>query len=591
MKKLFSYGCLFKAGLLGFMMILGFRGNVLGKENFIELEEVKIVAPVEKEPREKISQEVKVLDKEDLKMGIEVYSGVELKERGAFGVQADLSMRGSTFEQNLVVFEGIRISDPQTGHHLLNLPFVGKEFLSIEILPGGGSALYGPQGFGGAINFNLEKPKPGLYLSFDYGSYDYRSIEGKIGVSLRSLPIELNLSQTRSNGFIWNRDFEITTFNLFTKDEKKVFFYGFQEKDFGARNFYTTNWNTEWETTKVHLFLFKHGFYGETWGFEPGLIYRIHYDTYLLDRKKPSFYKNTHKSQVFRTNLPVKFETRIAEYIMGIELSYETLKSSRLGDHIRQGMGFYYWIYPKLYDKLFPSMGIRYDSISKEKPIFSYTLGLAYLIFKNLKFRTSFGYSYRIPSFTELYYKSPYVIGNPDLSSEKAWNYEIGFDYKKKNFETGFTLFYRHGKDIIDWIKLGTITQAKNIETLNTLGFTLDGKILLGKIRPFFSYTYLNFRAKELPEARYHGKYLRHNLILGVTGKLAKEIEIAGKLNFRKPFKEEEVCLIDVEIGKNITKNVRLKGWVKNLLDEDYEEIKGIKGIPQWFGVGLEVKI
>lgn len=589
-RRFLSGSCLVITGLSA-LSVLNFYGNVLGAENYITLEEVKVVAPVKRELFEKISQEVKIVEEETLELGPEVYSGVELRERGAFGVQADLSIRGSTFEQNLVVFEGIRISDPQTGHHLMNLPFVGGEFSSIEILPGGGSAIYGPGGFGGAINFNLKKTKPGLEASFDYGSYDYRSIEGKIGVALRNLPIGLNFSQIRSNGFIWNRDFDIKTFNVFTKDEERTFFYGFQEKDFGARNFYTTKWNTEWETIKTHLFLIKQGFYGKTYGFEPSLLYRIHYDTYLLDRKNPSFYKNTHKSQVLRTNLPFKLETRLADHLAGVELSYENLKSSRLGDHVRQGIGIYYFIYPKIYEKLFPSLGIRYDSISKSGPIFSYSLGLAYLLSKDLKFRTSFGFSYRIPSFTELYYWSPYVMGNPNLSHEKAWNYEVGLDYKKRQFEASFTLFYRYGKDIIDWVKVGNLTQANNIETLDTVGFTVDGKVSLERIKPFFSYTYLNLQAKKLPEARYYGNYQRHNFILGVIGRLPGEVEVLGKLNFKKPFKKKEVCIIDLEVGKSLTKNIKLRGWVKNLLDEDYEEIRGVRGIPQWFGIGLDVKI
>lgn len=588
-KRFLSSSFLIITGL-GTLGILGFNENSLKAEDYFVLEEIKVTAPVKREPLERISQEVKVIEEEVLKLGPEIYSGFELRERGVFGVQADLSIRGSTFEQNLVVFEGIRISDPQTGHHLMNLPFTGKEFSSIEILPGGASTLYGPGGFGGAVNFNLKKPKPGFEASFDYGSYDYRALEGRIGFALKNLPISVNFSQVRSNGYIWNKDFDLRTFNVFTKDEKKTFFYGFQEKDFGARNFYTTRWNTEWETTRTHLFLIKHGFYGSSWGFEPGLLYRIHYDTYLLDRRNPSFYKNTHKSQVFRINLPFKLETKLADHLAGMELSYEDLKSSRLGNHVRQGVGIYYFIYPNFYEKLFPSLGIRYDSISKSGPIFSYSLGLAYVVSKELKIRSSFGFSYRIPSFTELYYWSPDVVGNLSLSHEKAWNYEVGFDYKKKQFEASFTLFYRHGKDIIDWVKVGNLIQANNIETLDTVGFTLDGKVSLGRIKPFFSYTYLNLRAEKLPEARYYGNYQRHNFILGLIGTLPRDIEILGKLNFRKPFKKGEVCLIDLEVGKNLNKNIKLRGWVKNLLDENYEEIKGVKGIPQWFGVGFDAR-
>ena len=49
-------------------------------------------------------------------------SGIDLKQRGIDGVQADVAIRGGTFEQTLILIDGIKISDPQTGHHNLNLP-------------------------------------------------------------------------------------------------------------------------------------------------------------------------------------------------------------------------------------------------------------------------------------------------------------------------------------------------------------------------------------------------------------------------------------------------------------------------------------
>lgn len=555
------------------------------------LEEVKVTAPASVETVERVSQEVKVLKEGwELKLGPERFSNLQFRERGEFGVQQDLSIRGSTFEQNLVVFEGIRLSDPQTGHHLMNLPFTQEELSSVELLAGGASALYGPGGFGGAINFNLKKPEKGVFLSGGYGSYDLWEMKGSLGFELGNTPLGINLSQQKSNGFIWNRDFDIRTFNTYVKDQSKLIFYGFQEKDFGARNFYTTKYNTEWEETRTHLFVAKKNFYGNSWFFEPALLYRIHYDTYLLDRNNPDFYKNQHKSQVLRANLPLRVEKRLADYVVGVEASYETLDSSRLGDHVRQGLGAYFWIYPKISDKFFPSLGVRYDSLAKNEDLFSYYLGLAYLINPKLKTRASFSFSYRAPSFTELYYDSPYTKGNPGLSNEKAYNSEIGFDYKTSHVALSGTLFYRTGKDIIDWIKVGAITQAQNIEELKTLGATMDLNIAFNRIKPFLSYTYLNQVAKNLSSARYQGSYLRHNLVGGVYAKLPWDIDLIVSANLRKPYRANEIYLLNLELKKQFKTGVGLSLWGKNLLDEEYEEIKGVKAWPQTFGLRIEFK-
>ena len=574
------------------LFILNVNENIFSAEiplntlEEIKLEEVKVISPAKGQNLEKISQEIKVIKGEELlEFGAEAFSALELKERGAFGVQADISIRGTSFEQNLVSLEGIRLSDPQTGHHLMNLPWEENILESLEILSAGASAVYGPGGFGGVLNFNLKPSAKEYKFLAEYGSYDYRYILGNFGFPI----FNLVFSQKKANGFIWNRDFDIRTFNLYTKDDKKTIFYGFQEKDFGARNFYTTKWDTEWEQTKTHLFLIKKNIYKTNWFSEPALLYRINYDLYLLDRKNPDFYKNTHKSQVFRLNLPLRYERTLADYLLGIDFSYETLESSRLGDHLRKGAGFYFWIYPKIGSKIFLSLGGRYDVITQNKDIFSYNLGFAYLFSPQFKLRSSFGFSYRIPSFTELYYQSPTIKGNLSLSPEKAYNAEAGFDYNKEKITLSGTLFYRYGKDIIDWISKDGIIQAQNIEILKTFGFTVDGSIDLKFCKPFISYTYINQIAKNLPSARYSGSYLRHNFILGISADLPYDFKFFGSLNYRKYYERDNVFLVNLKIKKRLLKHTSFSLWVDNLFDNEYEEIGKVKAPPQWIGTGLEI--
>lgn len=555
------------------------------------LEEVKVVSPAKGQDLEKIGQEVKLIkDKELMEFGAEAFSALELKERGAFGVQADLSIRGTSFEQNLVTFEGIRLSDPQTGHHLMNLPWEDNILDSVEILSGGASAIYGPGGFGGALNFNLKPSAKGYKFLAEYGSYNLTHIYGNLGFFTPFSPFNVIFSQKKADGFIWNRDFDVKTFNIYTKDSQKTIFYGFQEKDFGARNFYTIRWDTEWEQTKTHLFLAKKNIYKTYWFLEPTFLYRINYDIYLLDRTNPDFYKNVHKSQVIRFNLPLRYETSLADYLLGTELSYETLNSSRLGDHLRQEAGFYFWFYPKIGSKFFPSLGVRYDTITKNKDMFSYNISFAYLFNSDFKLRSSFGFSYRIPSFTELYYDSPTIKGNSSLSPEKSYNLEAGFDYNKENLTVSGTVFYRYGKDIIDWISENGIIKAQNIETLKTVGFTLDGSINFKSYKPFISYTYLNQVGEKLLSARYQGSYMRHNLILGVLADLPWNMEFYGSLNYRKYYKRDNVVLANLKIKKEIFENIKISLWIKNLFDEEYKEVGEVKAPPQWIGTGLEVK-
>jgi len=84
---------------------------------------------------------------------------VDLKQRGTDGVQADLSIRGASFGQSLVLLNGLRINDAQTGHHNMDIPIPLEAIARIEVLHGAGSTLYGADAVGGAVNFITASPR------------------------------------------------------------------------------------------------------------------------------------------------------------------------------------------------------------------------------------------------------------------------------------------------------------------------------------------------------------------------------------------------------------------------------------------------
>ncbi|MDO9171648.1 MAG: Plug domain-containing protein, partial [bacterium] len=78
--------------------------------------------------------------------------GVAAGQRQLYGTQADLSIRGSTFEQVRVLLGGMDVGDPQTGHHALDLPLSLADLARLEVLSGQGSVLAGAGAFGGVVN-------------------------------------------------------------------------------------------------------------------------------------------------------------------------------------------------------------------------------------------------------------------------------------------------------------------------------------------------------------------------------------------------------------------------------------------------------
>src|SRR5882672_2107180 len=128
---------------------------------------------------------------------------VDLKERGSEGVQADLSIRGAGFEQSLVLLNGLRINDAQSGHHNMDIPIPLEAVSRIEVLHGAGSTLYGADALGGAVNFITAWPgATEVRARFGVGSFGFNQ-QRLIGSYLgRGLSERVAASRDFSSGFI-----------------------------------------------------------------------------------------------------------------------------------------------------------------------------------------------------------------------------------------------------------------------------------------------------------------------------------------------------------------------------------------------------
>ena len=99
--------------------------------------------------------------------------GVDVRQRGAMGMQTDISIRGGTYNQVAVLLDGINITDPQTGHNSFDFPVNLCDIDRIEVLEGPASRVYGTSSLLGAINNLLDRtwydfgdiPQPGIWLT------------------------------------------------------------------------------------------------------------------------------------------------------------------------------------------------------------------------------------------------------------------------------------------------------------------------------------------------------------------------------------------------------------------------------------------
>ena len=59
--------------------------------------------------------------------------GIDVRQRGPLGAQADISIRGGSQEQIIILLNGINICDPQTGHNAMDLPCDLSDIVRIEV--------------------------------------------------------------------------------------------------------------------------------------------------------------------------------------------------------------------------------------------------------------------------------------------------------------------------------------------------------------------------------------------------------------------------------------------------------------------------
>jgi outer membrane cobalamin receptor len=402
-------------------------------------------------------------------------SSVFLEERGAGGGQADIVLRGGSFEQTLVLLNGFRINDAQTSHHNLDLPVPMEAMDSIQVLEGAGSTLHGVDALSGVVDFLTAAPAhDSLFVRAGGGSFESNE-ETLLGAATRGRwSGRVTAERNFSTGFMADRDYrnEDASAESWTATKLGVsdFIFASSDRAFGANQFYGDY--PSWERTKGWFASARQEVGAHT---VAAFGYRRHTDDFVLFRDDPGAYENNHIDGSWQASLrhTINLSTGNlpagALLLMGLEADGDSIQSYNfsggvrsfaLGVHARnRGAGYVDvdWNPPGKRWNL--SAGAREEIFSGgAQAVFSPQLAGSFRVADTLKLRASGGYGFRIPTYTDLYYSDPTTLGNPNLKPESAWSGDMGADWIASSRMTlSVTGFYSQQHDTIDYVRSATV--------------------------------------------------------------------------------------------------------------------------------------
>ncbi len=514
---------------------------------------VRVIAVIKREEIEKTA----VQNLQDL---LKYIQGVDIRSRGSEGVQADINILGGTFDQTMVLINGINYTDPQTGHHSLNIPVTITQIERIEILQGPGAWSEGSVAYSGAINIITRTPESNsLGLSVAGGSYGYLKASANIGLAsskTKERGWQINGiaggDYSRSDGYVNNTDFKIM--NIYTgivlskaSGHSLRIQTGYQDKAFGANSFYTIAYPEQFEKTRLLLSSAQYLYQNNRWQYSASVYHRVHIDHFELFRyEAPDWYTgdNYHMNRVAGINSKVAYRWgKAGTTVMGAEMRFEQIYSTVLGDLVENPKRVPFedgLEYTKYKDRKIVSFYLRHilqlnrwrftaGLMESQKRLYA-GMAAAYALTPYLETNCWLSNSYRNPTFTDLYYKSPTQSGNIDLKPEEAITGQVGLRFIQARIKASLSAFYRYGYRIIDWTRESQSDQwnASNITNVASYGYELH--FVISPVSEYIteaalSYAWLETRKESWGlHSLYATDYLRHKASFNVNHRIYKNI-------------------------------------------------------------------
>ena len=512
-------------------------------------------------------------------------AGIDVRRQGINGMQSDLYIRGGSFDQTLLLIDGVKVEDPQTGHHTLNMALPLEVIERVEIIKGPAARIFGQNAFTGAINIVTKSNTDRINsVSYKLGSYEQQQVSGTLGAQLSGSTVIGHASVNSSDGYRYNTDFKNQNYFIkgrFKTNANPIEMIGyFTERKFGANQFYNVDAPDQYEETQSSLLGLSTRLKTEKLKITPRAYWKRNQDMYLYIRENPEVYRNLHISNKLGMQVNASYSSSAGISGVGIDVAKVFMTSTNLGERERVMANLFvehrFSIANNSLD-ITPGVSVNYFTDFKFHAFPGVDIG--YAINDKLKAYANIGYTYRVPTYTDLYYVGPNDLGNEKLVPEKALSEEIGLKYFGINFNAYVAIFNRSSDNLIDYTRENEDDkwEATNLKSLSSTGaeLNLSSQFKSGLFAQNISlgYTYLDENLNDIKAAysKYVVNSLTHHFTATVRSQFMKNLSQSIIYKFAERSSGTSYSVVDVQATLTIS-DLELSIIGNNIFDAEYNE-------------------
>ncbi len=521
-------------------------------------------------------------------------ASVDVRARGVGGVQTDFSVRGANFGQLLVLVDGVRLNDAQSGHHNGDIPVPLEAVERIEVLYGPGSSLHGADAFGGTVNV-VTRASASPSLTVEGGSFGLAGGSGQAGFGRGSVSGLVSASGSRSSGFMYDRDFATATTRVrATVADRTTVSLSLLRNAFGANNFYGGNApSREWTNQTLLTAEHRVGTMGG-WALTADASYRTHGDRFVFNQTRPELSDNRHRTHATIASVSAGREALGGSTVaLGVEGGADWVRSTNLGDHQTSRASVFGEYRQPLGTRAQLDAALRMDRYDEFGTAWNPSLGAGWWPAARLRLRASAGRALRVPTFTERYYSDPANLARADVGPETAWAGEGGADvFLPRDWVVHATAFGRADRDVIDWLRpTPTVRwQTYNVRAVGTRGAEVG-------VRKTFTrgafvqaeYTGITLDPSTVDQlSKYVLDFAPRSLTAAALLPLPSGVWLAPRLEYRmrrRPLPvaaggvavgSVDYALVDLRVSRRFGRVYEIDVDGANLLDRRYQEVAGV---------------